>query len=54
MTGASAAALPPPCPSLLLLLLLLSCRYISLVIVQSDVFTQDHHALTYTNGEATA
>jgi len=27
------------------------CRYISLVIVQSDVFSQDHHSLTYTNGE---
>lgn len=27
------------------------CRYISLVIVQSDVFAQDHHSLTYTNGE---
>jgi hypothetical protein len=30
-----------PCP----------CRYISLVIVQSDVFLQDHHSLTCTNGE---
>lgn len=26
-------------------------RYISLVIVQSDVFEQDHHSLTYTNGK---
>jgi hypothetical protein len=25
------------------------CRYISLVVVQSDVFVQDHHSLTYTN-----
>lgn len=30
---------------------ILGRRYISLVIVQSDVFTQDHHSLTYTNGE---
>jgi hypothetical protein len=32
------------------LLLLLLCRVISLCIVQSDVFTQDHQSLAYTNG----
>jgi hypothetical protein len=32
---------------------LLLCRVISLCIVQSDVFTQDHHSLAYTNGAFT-